>query len=149
MSDIDAITNHFQQLIQSSRDKDPDHDIIWPQYNLDPLHFQLKQADLHPQVMKITPIYNDSKGIIHCSIPESLSSEVYSLQPTSPTVQIDPGGILQSLAHVTKGEPFSYTSSSLGCKMVSLALIKTRLHRQLDLPHEKHVEKKVPHNVIQ
>eukprot|EP00957_Ditylum_brightwellii_P196663 14984347-Ditylum_brightwellii.AAC.1 len=30
MSDFDAITNEFQQLIQSSCDKDPDHNIIWP-----------------------------------------------------------------------------------------------------------------------
>eukprot|EP00957_Ditylum_brightwellii_P043822 3323210-Ditylum_brightwellii.AAC.1 len=95
MSDFDVITNNFQQLIQSLCDKDPDNNIVWPQYGLDLVCFQLKKADLHPQVMKITPIYTDSKGIIHCSIPESLSSEVYSLQQTSPTVQqtFDPGGI--------------------------------------------------------
>eukprot|EP00957_Ditylum_brightwellii_P039029 2949699-Ditylum_brightwellii.AAC.1 len=93
MSDFDAITNKFQQLIQSSCDKDPDHGIIWPQYSPDPISLQLKQADLHPQVMKITPSYTDSKGIIHHSIPESLSPKVYSLQQTSPTVQqtFDPG----------------------------------------------------------
>jgi len=37
-------------------------------------------------------------------------------------------GLLQSLAHVARGEPFSYTSSSLGRKMVSLASGKARLH---------------------
>eukprot|EP00957_Ditylum_brightwellii_P147101 11200708-Ditylum_brightwellii.AAC.1 len=90
---FDAITNIFQQLIQSLHNKDLDHNIIWPQYGPDPIYFQLKQADLHSQVMKITPSYTDSKGIICHSIPVTHLSEVNFLQQTSPTVQqiFDPG----------------------------------------------------------
>eukprot|EP00957_Ditylum_brightwellii_P141320 10767550-Ditylum_brightwellii.AAC.1 len=93
MNDFGAITNKFQQLIQSLHDKDLHHDIFWTQYGPDPIYFQLKQADLHPQVIKITPSYTDSKGIIRHSIPVSLSFKVYFLQHISPTVQqtFDPG----------------------------------------------------------
>eukprot|EP00957_Ditylum_brightwellii_P056080 4250696-Ditylum_brightwellii.AAC.1 len=31
-SDLNVITNKFQQLLESSRDINPDHDIIWPQH---------------------------------------------------------------------------------------------------------------------
>eukprot|EP00957_Ditylum_brightwellii_P091293 6951684-Ditylum_brightwellii.AAC.1 len=45
MSDFDAISNDFQQLIKSTHDSTPDHDICWPQHSPDPV-FQLKQDDL-------------------------------------------------------------------------------------------------------
>eukprot|EP00957_Ditylum_brightwellii_P047557 3612144-Ditylum_brightwellii.AAC.1 len=47
MSDFDAISNNVQQLIASTRDKQSDHDILWPRHGPDPV-FLIKQHDKDP-----------------------------------------------------------------------------------------------------
>eukprot|EP00957_Ditylum_brightwellii_P163721 12464389-Ditylum_brightwellii.AAC.1 len=73
--------------MQSLHDIDKDHNILLLQHGPDLVYFQLNQADLHPQVVKITLSYTHSKGIICYSIPDLILSEVYSLHQTSPSVQ--------------------------------------------------------------
>jgi hypothetical protein len=54
MSDFDAISNNFQQLIAPTRDSTPDHDILWPQQGPDPV-FPIEQRDKDPDHIILWP----------------------------------------------------------------------------------------------
>mmetsp|Transcript_24187 Transcript_24187/g.35831 ORF Transcript_24187/g.35831 Transcript_24187/m.35831 type:complete len:514 (+) Transcript_24187:782-2323(+) len=65
-NDFDAISNDLHQLLDSSRDKHPDHDLLWPRHGPDPV-FQRKQANLPVDCyvdlqLTTTPSYDKQHG---------------------------------------------------------------------------------------
>jgi hypothetical protein len=53
-NDLLVITNEFRQLLDSSRNKHPDHNILWPQHGPDPV-FPMKQRDKDPDHIILWP----------------------------------------------------------------------------------------------
>eukprot|EP00957_Ditylum_brightwellii_P076771 5835064-Ditylum_brightwellii.AAC.1 len=54
MSDFDAITNKFQQLLDSTRESTLDHNILWPRHGPDPV-FLIEQHDKDPDHVILWP----------------------------------------------------------------------------------------------
>eukprot|EP00957_Ditylum_brightwellii_P004619 350877-Ditylum_brightwellii.AAC.1 len=132
MSDLDVITNTFQQIIKSSGDGIPEHNIFWPQYGPDPVYFQADlPVDCYIDIqLMATESYGEQQQLhleLEYLIPEAQHHQLqrqlppsFLFQPVTKTLLVwprhGPEPFSQMLCNNIMRNPYYHwnTASSLG-----------------------------------